>query len=249
MNPISLAWRSSHRHSLCESVDWNGRKIIKNTPDVCHSLCESVDWNSIVLSPIGCLNGHSLCESVDWNIKTLFRTADNSRHSLCESVDWNSNLVPNNVSGVVTLFVRVWIEITTYLTYVVLPLSLSLWECGLKLPLFLALFCICTSHSLCESVDWNIKTHIVDYEKICHSLCESVDWNRRTVISWKPTWVTLFVRVWIEMLRQFCERERLCKSLSLWECGLKSHSPQDNMTVKASLSLWECGLKLKFSQT
>ena len=78
-------------------------------------------------------------------------------HSLCGSVDWNKGYkdTPKRKNAV-TPYVGVWIE-TDDLTIVAPDFkSLLMWECGLKLQQ-----CLNTrfslSHSLCGSVDWNLR--------------------------------------------------------------------------------------------
>ena len=60
------------------------------------------------------------------------------------------------------------------------------------------------SHSLYESVNWNIYQKLFRIFIISHSLYESVNWNKRCLEStiWGKT-VTLFTRVWIEILFRY----------------------------------------------
>ena len=138
-----------------------------------------------------------------------------------------------------------------------------MWECGLKH------FGLCFSkrnwcHSLCGSVDWNIKGMSYANVERCHSLCGSVDWNQRYAFVQEPVashslcgsvdWNT-------DCLSQLLNT----RSLLMWECGLKLHSwwsyhlcwrhslcgsvdwnhakSSADKAIAMSLLMWECGLK------
>ena len=81
--------RHHRRHSLCGSVDWNGKKHKSKIYRKGHSLCGSVDWNYLptihkqyiwVTPFVGVwieMCNYPLCRPFCF------------RHSLCGSVDWN----------------------------------------------------------------------------------------------------------------------------------------------------------------
>ena len=120
-------------HSPCGSVDWNRKDSSLDFGKGGHSPCGSVDWNMPpckggkgkgVTPRVGVwieirmkypmqrsTYSHSPCGSVDWNEKWRNSVRIGIRHSPCGSVDWN--LLPLYIS-------------------VVFPLSLPVWECGLK---------------------------------------------------------------------------------------------------------------------
>ena len=139
----------------------------------------------------------------------------------------------------VTLFVRVWIEIQDAVNDIEWAKGHSLCEsvdwnkqksidCAKRLCHSLCEsvdwnrciwreWCIKSSHSLCESVDWNLMYLYYLQKDVGHSLCESVDWNFGCwCVCVNAYYVTLFVRVWIEILGIFGSSDNF-KSHSLCE--------------------------------
>ena len=231
-------------HSLCGSVDWNGRsqrifpRFWQSLPvrecglkyfqqgavkqQVAVTPCAGV-WIEIFLQnrlrPAICVTP---CAGV-W-IEILPPAAiglRHLRHSLCGSVDWNTaarNTPP------------------------------SLWR-----------------HSLCGSVDWNSFMASSPYASTSHSLCGSVDWNFKpqeiegirpeslpvrecglkfqTARNWgDKTRVTPCAGVWIE-IKKCWEKTNYRWSLPVRECGLKYWPEQAFLTTCLSLPVRECGLK------
>ena len=76
-------------------------------------------------------------------------------------------------------------------------LSASSWGCELK---YLACD-LCYFHS-------------------CQPLREAVSWNVRESNWWRYTYVSLFVRLWVEMLNS-CKNQSWLRSASSWGCELK----------------------------
>ena len=120
-------------------------------------------------------------------------------HSPCGSVDWNMKHICDDC---------IW------------PMSLPLWECGLKYLQFLRTHIWWQCHSPCGSVDWNWLLLEIIFCGVRHSPCGSVDWNLPYMILQWGYLVTPLVGVWIEIFLslQLADREL---SLPLWECGLK----------------------------
>ena len=139
-----------------------------------------------------------------------------------------------------------------------------MWECGLKHH-FDFWLSHCGSHSLCGSVDWNVKKLIISGLKAVTPYVgvwiETASSSLNVVHSgvtpyvgvWIETWhqktannpwcVTPYVGVWIET---FTTVQALLWPLSLlmWECGLKQKYLGYYEDWHESLLMWECGLKL-----
>ena len=189
-------------HPLREGVDWNLAVLIVKPGELSHPLREGVDWNKIgVLSLprkrvtlyvrvwIETKNlfvndkerkSHPLREGVDWNGFTSRISPVMYGHPLREGVDWNCRNKRGINSSLVTLYVRVWIETFDFRNLYNPTLSPSTWGCGLKRHRL---------HGRCMELGspstWGCGLKLINST-----------WYH------KESLVTLYVRVWIETLRQ-----------------------------------------------
>ena len=101
--------------------------------------------------------------------------------------------------------------------------SLLMWECGLKLTI-VDNFITCVDVTPYVGVWIETCSSLGSSEGLtCHSLCGSVDWNSSAY----------------DLIQAYC------KSLLMWECGLKRVSHNQIIWGGKSLLMWECGLKLR----
>ena len=119
-------------------------------------------------------------------------------HPLREGVDWNYLENSKEYLGVVTLYVRVWIETTQTRIYKVSLKSPSTWGCGLKHSLRIMIRTDNLSPSTwgcglkhkitikCKNNPMSPSTWGCGLKRIINHLSDS------------HSWVTLYVRVWIE---------------------------------------------------
>ena len=131
---------------------------------------------SIFLHPLQPDLGQPPCEAVSWNVATRILKTDDMSQPPCEAVSWN---IFNNMFLlliVVSLLVRLWVEILWKRTRRRKTWSASLWGCELKSlsPLFNA------SNSRqppCEAVSWNKKLQEDNRDIPGQPPCEAVSWN------------------------------------------------------------------------
>ena len=139
----------------------------------------------------------------------------------------------------VSLFVRLWVEIRIQTQDRRCTVSASSWGCELKflqlgaaishLPSASSWGCElkCPVHPsyrevprqpLREAVSWNIKGGFCDVLVVCQPLREAVSWNASRIGSVQNTIVSLFVRLWVEINHSTHREARITVSLfvRLW---------------------------------
>ena len=161
------------------------------------------------------------------------------RQPPCEAVSWNSNGDKVQTSGGVSLLVRLWVEIILGSKLESAKRSASLWGCELKCMDIVEHYCV-IGQPPCEAVSWNaecnrdIKTYFVSL--LVRLWVEMYDrgWNDALEK------VSLLVRLWVEMfLRGFSNFDYL--SASLWGCELKWFSSaviRSTSDVSLLVRLW-----------
>ena len=165
------------------------------------------------------------------------------RQPPCEAVSWNIWFWLCCCSSTVSLLVRLWVEIIfchhyTMLRFVSLLVRLWVEICNLTTIIWNI---ICQPP--CEAVSWNVIASFLTASKECQPPCEAVSWNEVQVqsglychgqppceaVSWNasrgrlkyPTFVSLLVRLWVEMLMYLLSFSHTLMSASLWGCELK----------------------------
>ena len=160
------------------------------------------------------------CEAVSWNwfLRRFF--AGGCRQPPCEAVSWNALGNCQIYTDMVSLLVRLWVEIFLTGRIIEEHSSASLWGCELKYK------CRCWHFAdggqpPCEAVSWNsvsAKHCIPTFPSAslwgCELKCKTV----RTDVPWYT--VSLLVRLWVEIYNDSASDIRL-KSASLWGCELK----------------------------
>ena len=138
-----------------------------------------------------------------------------------EAVSWNVGSPSTNLSDVVSLLVRLWVEIS---------LPVTRWA-G------------CTCQPPCEAVSWNLREMLWVLKLNCQPPREAVSWNKinptdvnvaasqppREAVSWNMNtirsklWMTvsLLVRLWVEISYDMFESPDRLRSASSWGCELK----------------------------
>ena len=186
-----------------------------------------------------------LREAVSWNALALQFALAVISQPLREAVSWNTNTYPNkNSLIVVSLFVRLWVEINQMLSEI-LPMMVSLfvrlwveiydnfgtcvqkrsassWGCELKCRKQLIMDSQ-NRQPLREAVSWNIHIIALQGQPDCQPLREAVSWN------------TLRIHV-----LPYC---RL--SASSWGCELKCIDHCRVNVNMSSASSWGCELKFR----
>ena len=139
------------------------------------------------------------CEAVSWNICI---TINNNKITMSASLwgcelKYKSLLKKSNVD-VVSLLVRLWVEIASPWLLSLLWTSASLWGCELKCSQWV-LCCSCAyCQPPCEAVSWNIPADEVLKDAGGQPPCEAVSWNS-----------------------DFPSIRLVARSASLWGCELK----------------------------
>ena len=179
------------------------------------------------------------CEAVSWNTQNRHRLTGLISQPPCEAVSWNLLLSSLTWAVCVSLLVRLWVEIflqlqlpyplrqppceavswNIYFRHLLslLSMSASLWGCELKwiVPLAVQDF---RCQPPCEAVSWNVNKASENISTACQPPCEAVSWNMYCVIISSTTFVSLLVRLWVEIsLSAACVSHRVVSLLvRLW---------------------------------
>ena len=143
------------------------------------------------------------------------------RQPPCEAVSWNTNINPwCNRSSLVSLLVRLWVEITGLPKYSESPPSASLWGCELKCNAS-SWHTFMTRQPPCEAVSWNMAERNRSAQSRSQPPCEAVSWNDIS-----------------HFMSDLVTSQPPCEAVS-WNYSIKN-----GITRKASsASLWGCELK------
>ena len=132
---------------------------------------------------------------------TILHTAIPYSHPLREDVSWNSNRVNNLAKALVILFVRMWVEITTFIPFNEFIRSSSSWGCELKWYSDDN-----KAGKVWSSSSWGCELKFLIFQVVqslfCHPLREDVSWNFFTSLGLTVSFVILFVRMWVEMTQR-----------------------------------------------
>ena len=166
-------------------------------------------------------NCQPLREAVSWNCPLLYLYRLYSRcQPLREAVSWNPNLFIIQIRIVVSLFVRLWVEIRHLRKHDEIPkvsLFVRLWvEIGTMMQLLRIVFVSLFVRLWVEM----LTIHHIICIRLCQPLREAVSWNATKTCIGKKGKVSLFVRLWVEMLHS-CYLPRRSPSASSWGCELK----------------------------
>ena len=151
----------------------------------------------------------------------LIRHVCHLRQPLREAVSWNPSYpsMPRNRLHV-SLFVRLWVEILRFRTaipWAVVSLFVRLW---VEIVNYVKKTKHVPRQPLREAVSWNKLLKV-----FCQFLCgqplrEAVSWNNPYAELLAQDKVSLFVRLWVEMLTYVVSMLRML-SASSWGCELK----------------------------
>ena len=255
----------SQRQPLREAVSWNIMSMENLGPYTSQPLREAVSWNAysweqMTMEMVSLFvrlwvemrywswkvllrTGQPLREAVSWNTDPHRRLLAIRCQPLREAVSWNNNVIQHCADLVVSLFVRLWVEIFLSVISVVL-LTVSLF---VRLWVEIIVSTCAWRDRMCqplrEAVSWNrvwsywiTGNHVVSlfvrlWVEIypCQTVCiwvdcqplrEAVSWNASDRIYDSDLAVSLFVRLWVEIRSEIGESNRL-KSASSWGCELK----------------------------
>ena len=125
--------------------------------------------------------------------------------------------------SLVSLFVRLWVEMPLHQHFSGKLWSASSWGCELKY-------------------------YFSDVQRTytCQPLREAVSWNRNNSVLRKQIRVSLFVRLWVEIYLQ-TNMSLNTLSASSWGCELKYSIPLFQKEKRKSASSWGCELKWELS--
>ena len=183
----------------CEAVSWNSFAGILPAYTDRQPPCEAVSWNTFTNNEDEVFSCQPPCEAVSWNKASVTRYWKSSRSASlwgcelkygyrrktvavlcqppCEAVSWNTNIRTTNVMGLVSLLVRLWVEISRLNVsgcMRIVSLLVRLWvEIFNTLIRFQCSFC----QPPCEAVSWNAIKRLIQ-------ICEKV---------------SLLVRLWVEI--------------------------------------------------
>ena len=120
------------RQPPCEAVSWN-ISIRKRRYTGCRQPpCEAVSWNSDTDKHSQLWYCQPPCEAVSWNSLKYSESECLNRQPPCEAVSWNNSVVSGISGALVSLLVRLWVEIYPNAVATSFPTSASLWGCELK---------------------------------------------------------------------------------------------------------------------
>ena len=125
-----------------------------------------------------------------------------------------------NLRRKVSLFVRLWVEKSSQTVRALTYSSASSWGCELKNV---------TVARWCNQVS-------------CQPLREAVSWKSHCQSHLESSFVSLFVRLWVEKI-QLLESGRKRWSASSWGCELKKWCIRYRVLNAKSASSWGCELK------
>ena len=166
-----------HGQPPCEAVSWNtfkqARALLNNVSLLVRLWVEIVSVGTMIpragsASLWGCelkccrdINCKQClcqppCEAVSWNYGQRFPSIGGyNRQPPCEAVSWNNYPVFQLCGPIVSLLVRLWVEITyLHLHYHLSAPSASLWGCELKYVVFRNETRV-ECQPPCEAVSWN----------------------------------------------------------------------------------------------
>ena len=144
----------------------------------------------------------------------------------------------------VSLLVRLWVEMLFWWPVALpVPPSASSWGCELKYQSPGCFFLAKNRQPPREAVSWNnivfsfsmssagqppreaVSWNRLLSSLVLHSLCqpprEAVSWNAWTFPVLTNCFVSLLVRLWVEIISQSCMKHLLMPSASSWGCELK----------------------------
>ena len=182
----------------CEAVSWNFTSYrLKKCRPASASLwgCELKWWQSVYSDM---LPGQPPCEAVSWNIWFWLCCCSSTVSLLVRLWVEMKSRFRAVCTAMVSLLVRLWVEIASPWLLSLLWTSASLWGCELK--------CLIQDASLSVSRQ---------------PPCEAVSWNASRGRLKYPTFVSLLVRLWVEMLMYLLSFSHTLMSASLWGCELK----------------------------
>ena len=117
--------------------------------------CEAVSWNAQRSLPVFGGNCQPPCEAVSWNESRLHSLQTAVSQPPCEAVSWNAPSPGQLIDKIVSLLVRLWVEMHTSE-----PPSCGNW-----------------CQPPCEAVSWNILYIVPAGDLTSQPPCEAVSWN------------------------------------------------------------------------
>ena len=176
----SYSWRKGDdRQPLREAVSWNDLLTSKLRRILSQPLREAVSWNNRH-GVKSCFDSRQpLREAVSWNWKTLRELYVSFRQPLREAVSWNTTLFDKNRHFVVSLFVRLWVEIPLLEYCQPTPTSASSWGCELK---YIPICQMLHSGDVSLFVRLWVEMYMLFPNRQCHRrkpLREAVSWNKQ----------------------------------------------------------------------
>ena len=124
----------------------------------------------------------------------------------------------------VSLFVRLWVEMLCICCRRMLSWSASSWGCELKYDWALRLdVCVLSASSWGCELKWSCSSGMI-WAVFRQPLREAVSWNDSGICHQSDSYVSLFVRLWVEMTFTVFAPEFQVASASSWGCELKCES-------------------------
>ena len=195
---IFTAW--IHGQPLREAVSWNILLVLLGYSCNRQPLREAVSWNIQSISIRGWVYGQPLREAVSWNTIVAFPLADVVSSASSWGCELKCHVLPWTSAGfaLVSLFVRLWVEIIILSPPTISCWSASSWGCELK--------CFTANQiylSVLVSLFVRLWVEIANIEPFFHRVA-----------------VSLFVRLWVEIIANSLTLHS-GKSASSWGCELK----------------------------
>ncbi len=215
---FSACLRMLCRQPLREAVSWN---VIKLVVTFLFKVSLFVRlWVEMLHLRYRQIDQHRqpLREAVSWNKCILIKFNLTDSQPLREAVSWNIGKLSHVFLPIVSLFVRLWVEILKYHNQSHHGRSASSWGCELKYP---------------DRTHWNRNGIVSLFVRLWvemlarpkafstqfrQPLREAVSWNTKAWTLFLKQRVSLFVRLWVEMYQRAVgyEYEEVSLFVRLW---------------------------------
>ena len=210
------------RQPLREAVSWNNFFWCRNTVRRKSASSWGCELKYQVFRPLLFLTGSASswgCELKSFRANSFPSVGQSASSWGCE-LKWHGCYFGFLVV-VVSLFVRLWVEMCSSCNNSGLSKSASSWGCELKLSNRKYWHKMGNCQPLREAVSWNYGISLYTIYAFCQPLREAVSWNfERFRFVFKSSSVSLFVRLWVEIQMKILETPSTA-SASSWGCELK----------------------------
>ena len=257
------SWQKERSQPPCEAVSWNSvglscrYRIVRQPP------CEAVSWNKIFQHRLIIAKASASLWGCELKWHTARRaTLRNSGQPPCEAVSWNICFFRWLGIILVSLLVRLWVEILKTTSWRKSPASASLWGCELKCPgncssvrMFPVSLLVRLWVEIIQKAIYRKVSNVSLLVRLWVEMYMRCSWLSDVIVSllvrlWVEIYpicltssgnpVSLLVRLWVEIL--IMNQEIILKIVSLlvrlWVEMLFHQYPQTHLVVSLLVRLW-----------